>query len=141
MDCSRQAPLSTGFSRQQYWRGLPCPSPGHLPNSGIEPRSPALQADSLLPEPSREHREPSPVSRGDLNEVTVLSCLEAASSKQPPPQELLWLHVNETGSLCLTTWISLRDVPASLLEFSTGFNHPRLGTASPQITGIWLSRG
>ena len=45
---ARQAPLSMGFSRQEYWiAGLPFPSPGHLPNPGIEPRSPALQADSL----------------------------------------------------------------------------------------------
>ena len=42
-----QAPLSMGFSRQEYWSGLPFPSPGDLPNPGIEPRSPALQADSL----------------------------------------------------------------------------------------------
>ena len=42
-----QAPLSMGFSRQEYWSGLPCPPPGHLPNSGIKPRSPELQADSL----------------------------------------------------------------------------------------------
>ena len=41
-----QAPLSMKFSRQEHWSGLPCPSPGDLPNSGIEPRSPALQADS-----------------------------------------------------------------------------------------------
>ena len=40
-----------GFSRQEYWSGLPFPSPGHLPDPGIEPRSPALQADSLLSEP------------------------------------------------------------------------------------------
>ena len=43
----RQAPLSMGFSRQEYWSGLPFPSPGDLPNLGIEPRSPSLQADSL----------------------------------------------------------------------------------------------
>ena len=36
------------FSRQEYWHGLPYPSPGDLPDPGIEPRSPALQADSLL---------------------------------------------------------------------------------------------
>ena len=40
-----------GFSRQEYWSGLPCPSPGDLPNPGIELRSPALQADSLPSEP------------------------------------------------------------------------------------------
>ena len=47
---AHQAPLPMGFSREEYWSGLPCPSPGHLPNPGIEPRSPALQADSLLSE-------------------------------------------------------------------------------------------
>ena len=46
-----QAPLSMDFSRQEYWRGLPCPLPGNLPNPGIKPESPALQVDSLLPEP------------------------------------------------------------------------------------------
>jgi len=39
-----------GFSRQEYWSGLPSPSPGDLPDPGIEPRSPALQADTLLSE-------------------------------------------------------------------------------------------
>ena len=42
-----QAPLSMGFSRQEYWSGLSFPSPRDLPHPGIEPRSPALQADSL----------------------------------------------------------------------------------------------
>ena len=42
-----QAPLSMGFSRQGNWSGLPFPSPGDLPNPGIEPGSPALQADAL----------------------------------------------------------------------------------------------
>ena len=49
-----QAPLSMGFSRQQYWSGLPLPAPGDLPNPGIEPRSPALQTDALPSEPSRK---------------------------------------------------------------------------------------
>ena len=43
-----QAPLSMGFSRQEYWSGLPFPSPGDLPKPGIKPGSPALHADSLL---------------------------------------------------------------------------------------------
>ena len=42
-----QAPLNMGFSRQEYWSELPFPSPGDLPNTGIEPGFPALQADSL----------------------------------------------------------------------------------------------
>ena len=45
---AHQAPPSMGFSRQEdYWSGLPFPSPGDLPDPGIEPRSPAWQADSL----------------------------------------------------------------------------------------------
>ena len=40
-----------GFSRQEYWSGLPFPSPGDLPDPGIEPRSPALWADTLPSEP------------------------------------------------------------------------------------------
>ena len=43
--------LSMGFSRPEYWSGLPLPSPGHLPDPGIEPGSPALQTDALPPEP------------------------------------------------------------------------------------------
>ena len=46
-----QAPLSMGFLRQEYWSGLPFPSPGDLPDPGIEPESPAWQADSLLLSP------------------------------------------------------------------------------------------
>ena len=47
-----QAPLSLGFSRQEHWSGLPFPSPGDLLDPGIKPRSPTLQAYSLLSEPS-----------------------------------------------------------------------------------------
>ena len=46
-----QAPPSMGFSRQEYWSGLPLPSPGDLPDLGIEPVSPAFQADALTSEP------------------------------------------------------------------------------------------
>ena len=46
-----QAPPSMGFSRQEYWNGLPFPSPEDLPDPGIEPGSPALQADALPSEP------------------------------------------------------------------------------------------
>jgi len=49
-----QAPPSMGFSRQEYWSGLPFPSPGYLPDPGIEPRSPALEADALTSEPPNE---------------------------------------------------------------------------------------
>ena len=48
---AHQAPLSKRFSRQEYWSGLPCPSPGDLPNPGIKPRSFTLQVNSLPSEP------------------------------------------------------------------------------------------
>ena len=48
---THQAPLSMGFSRQEYWSGLSCPPPKELPSLGIKPRSLALQANSLLYEP------------------------------------------------------------------------------------------
>ena len=54
---ARQAPLSMGFSRPEYWSGLPCPPPGDLPKPGVEPRFPALQADSLPSEPSIGYRK------------------------------------------------------------------------------------
>ena len=47
---AHQAPLSMGFSRQESWSGLPVPSPADLPDPGIEPRSPAFQADALTSE-------------------------------------------------------------------------------------------
>ena len=50
-DYSYQAPLSTEFSRQEYWGGLSFPFPEDLSDPGIKPRSPALQADSLPSEP------------------------------------------------------------------------------------------
>ena len=58
-----QAPPSMGFSMQEYWTGLPFPSPGYLPNPGIEPRSPTLQADALTSKPPgnpNSHSYPNP---------------------------------------------------------------------------------
>ena len=55
---ARQAPLFMKFSRQEYWSGLPFPSPGDLPDLGIEPGSPALQADCLPSElPGKPYRD------------------------------------------------------------------------------------
>ena len=56
MDCSLPG-SSKGFPRQEYWSGLPFPSPGDLPDPGMEPTSPALQVDALLLEPSGKPHE------------------------------------------------------------------------------------
>ena len=53
---AHQAPLSMGFSRQEYWSGLPCPSPGDLPNPGFEPESPALAGGFFTTEPPGKPR-------------------------------------------------------------------------------------
>ena len=56
-----QAPPSMGYARQEYWTGLLFPSPGYLPDPGVEPRSPTLQADALTSEPpgKKQPRYPS----------------------------------------------------------------------------------
>ena len=62
-----EAPLSMEFSRQEYWSGLPFPSPGDLPHLGIEPWSPALQADALPSKPpGKAFQVPSAVFRYSL---------------------------------------------------------------------------
>ena len=68
---AHQAPLSTGFPRQEYWSGLPFPSPGDLPHPGIEPRTPALRTDSLLSEP--QGLEPIRTQEKDVIQSTHLS--------------------------------------------------------------------
>ena len=72
-----QAPLSMGFSRPEYWGGLPFPSPGDLPNPGIELGSPALQADALLSEPPRKPIKNISTSKKD----GYIFRVRAASSK------------------------------------------------------------
>ena len=58
-----QLPLSMRFLRQEYWNELPFPSPGDLPNQGIEPGSPVLQADSLPREPPGTQNSPGKSTR------------------------------------------------------------------------------
>ena len=65
---AHQAPPSMGFSRQEYWSGLPFPSPGDLPNPGIKLRSPALQADALTSEPPEK---PSKNNNNNNNKLNI----------------------------------------------------------------------
>ena len=65
---AHQAPPSMGFSRQEYWSGLPFPFPGNLPNPGIEPGSPSLEADTL----TSEHQG-SPIKYSSPLEFTYVS--------------------------------------------------------------------
>ena len=73
MTVAQQAPLSMGFPRQQYWSELPFPSPGDLPNPGIKPRFPTLQADSLPAEPQGKPRN---TGKKERKKVRLLSCVQ-----------------------------------------------------------------
>ena len=91
---AHQAPPSMRFSRKEYWSGLPFPSPGDLPDPGIEPRSPALQADALTSEPPGKPRMLSCFSRVWLS-VTLCTCSPPGSSVHEILQEriLEWVAI------------------------------------------------
>ena len=87
-----QAPPSMEFSRQEYWSGLPFPSPGHLPDPGIKLRSPELQADASPSEPPGNSRFWYVVANGTLSEnpewTSIMgpahTCGPAGSLQAPP---------------------------------------------------------
>ena len=67
-----QAPQSMEFSRQEYWSGMPLPSPGDLPDPGIEPGSPALRVDTL---PSELPGKPVPSNRVVIKILLLEACV------------------------------------------------------------------
>ena len=89
-----------GFSRQEYWSGLPFPSPGDLPDPGIEPRPPALQADSL------------PIVSLQFSLARFPYRLFPLSSLEAAPQNKLLI-----GFLNLQTWVP--ELPLPLPSFGT----------------------
>ena len=104
---THQAPLPMGFSRQEFWGGLPCPSPGDLPNPGNEHRSPALQADSLPFEPPGK---PSNSKRGlNQNQRLAKGCHRWPFSvvhSRVRHLTLVWRCVFTLGSLFLEILLS-----------------------------------
>ena len=98
MDCSLQASLSMGFSRQEYWSGLRFPSPGNLPNPGIKPRSPALWADALPTEPQGKLSQLR--SRGQRGKAVISQKarlgLLAHLGRSRGGREQLWLTLGTT---------------------------------------------
>ena len=74
-----QVSLSMGFSRQEYWSGLPCPPPGYLPNPGIKLVFPAVQADALPSEPPGKPKNTAVGSLSLLQRIFL-----AQKSKQGP---------------------------------------------------------
>ena len=111
-----QAPLSMGFSRQEYWSELPFPSPGDLPDPGIELRSPALQVGSLRSEPPRKlipkpsdsylHSRPSPTPSSYLHSHTCFFIEFHYMAVTVCPWEPCHLFVLSTQAFCITLrWI------------------------------------
>ena len=83
-----QDPLSMGFSRQECWNGLAFPSPEDLPDPGIEPGSPALQADALLSEPPGKSGYFLPRHDEDLREPLVWRQGSQVSMRVPGGSEV-----------------------------------------------------
>ena len=83
---THQAPLSLGFSRQEYWSGLPFSSPGDLPNPGVEPGSPELQADSLPYEPPGKPTIYKKILVFDLLAITKAVSFMLSSKNRPFPK-------------------------------------------------------
>ena len=77
---AHQAPPSMGFSRQEYWTGLPFPSQGDLPDPGIGPRSPALQADALTSEPPGKQNPLSNLSQSTVNHLKISTSIISTSN-------------------------------------------------------------
>ena len=112
-----QAPLPKGFPRQEEWIGLPFPSPGDLPDPGIEPRPPALQAQSLPTEPLGKPRE---FLNSDENHlkfilflspyivfvVQLLSCVQLFATHRLQHAKLLCslLFPGVCSNSCLLNW-------------------------------------
>ena len=121
IDCSPPDFSVHGFSRQEHWSGLPCPPPGNLPDPGIKPGSPTLQADSLESEPPTYSEVQASLFSLCVSVVTILRqgrVLREELSAQADPV-LTW------SSACLVAW-------SKLLHLSEPHFHRRVR----QVDGI-----
>ena len=105
MDCKPARLLCPwGFSRQEYWSGLPCPPPGELPNPGIKPRSPALQADSL---PSEPQRKPKNTGMSSLSLLQGIFPTQGSNPDLPHCRRILYQLSHQASSV---TYLFLSEV-------------------------------
>ena len=99
-----QAPLSMGFPRKEYWSGWPFPSPGDLPNPGIKPTSPALQADSLPLSHLGTSYQGSNIKKtlgegegGMFREISIKTCILSRVKQITSPG---WMHETSAWGWC-----------------------------------------
>ena len=92
-----------GLSRQEYWSGLPCPPPGALPSAGIEPRSPALRAGSLPPEPTGEPISlyAAATAKSLQSYPTLCDCISAFKTHNASGRVVLLMHFSPGGTCFL----------------------------------------
>ena len=157
---AHQAPLSMGFSRQEYWSGVPFPSPGDLPNPGIEPMSLALQADSLqlshwrspliyyivtvsdvcvILRPITEGRRMVFLPYRSILELNSLRCTTCADCLIAPN---FYLFLTALGLHC-GVWASLLMVQGLSCPTARGILIPRpeINPSSPALKGGFLTTG
>ena len=116
MDCSPPGSrllCGWGFSRQEYWSGLPCPPPGDLPNPGIKPRSPALWVDSL---PAKPQGKPKNIGVDSLSLLQGVFPTQGPTPGLPNCRQILY-HLSHQGSPRILEWIAC--------PFSRGSSPPR----------------
>ena len=116
---AHQAHQSMGFSRQEYWSGLPCPSLRDLPDPGIEPKSPALQMDSLPAEPQGK---PKNTEVGSLSLLQGIFLTQGLNPGLPHCRQIL-PQLSYQGSLYLSFFPQILLVPATHLSRIVGCNH------------------
>ena len=120
-----------GFSRQDYWTGLPCPPPGDLPHIEIKVRSPALRADPLPTEPWKYKTECHPATR--RTEVLTWASLVAQST-----------HATLCMSLKNTTWVFEATHQRQCVIWLQLYEKPRVGKSNRAAkwsligNGVWL---
>ena len=95
---AHQAPLSTEFSRPEYWSGLPCPPPGDLPNPGIKSRSPASLVDSL---PSEPPRKPKNTGMGSLTLLKGIFPIQESNQPFLHCRQILYRLRYKGSPMCL----------------------------------------
>ena len=117
---------SVGFSRQEYWSGLPCPPPGNLPNPGDEPRSSALQADSL---PTKPPGKPKNTEVGSLSLLQQIFLAQELNPGFLHCRRILY-QLSYQGSPRILEWVAY--------PFSSGSSQPRNRTRVSCIAGRYL---
>ena len=124
-----QAPPSMVFSRQEYWSGLPFLSPGDLPGPGIEPRSPAFQADALTSEPPGKPKERQRQRMFKLlHNYTHFNCQQGNTQNLPRQASVV---LEQRTSRC-TSWIyKLAEGPEIKLPTSTRLQKKKASSRKP----------